>query len=195
MEFATWLIANDSHANSTSLIEQSSAIADFETWFLTNGGYIHPSIELAASPASGYLFRVVPEECLPPASTVVSCPHRLALSWPNARKLHYPNVQLPPCPRHVATRLFLMKQKLLKEQSPWWPYIKMLPESFNTPLYYDSEDYAWIQGTNLGHASNVRRDAWVSVLFIQSSPNLEITKSLVTSFGGFPLLRQALRLL
>ena len=160
MDFATWLTEIDSLANKSPRIEPSSTSVDFETWFLTNGGYIHPSIELASSPSSGNFLRVIPENVIPTASVIVSCPHSLALSWPSARKFHYPDVLLPLCTQHVATRLFLMKQKLLKDQSPWWPYIRMLPETFNTPPYYDSEDFAWIRGTNLGRARKVREDAW-----------------------------------
>ncbi len=192
MEFATWLTTNDSLANRSPRIEPSSTIVDFETWFLTNGGYIHPSIELASSSSSGNLFRVMPENTVPSASTIVSCPHSLALSWPSAHKFHYPDVQLPLCTQHVATRLFLMKQKLLKDQSPWWPYVKILPETFRTPLYYDFEDCAWIRGTNLGRARKVREDAWVSIFSVRSSLTPEIIMSLATFVESFLILRQVL---
>lgn len=170
MEFATWLIANDRLANRSPCIVPSSTLDDFETWFLTNGGYIHPSIEIASSPSCGNFLRVVPENTVHSASTIVSCPHSLALSWPSAHRFHYTDVQLPQCTQHVATKLFLMKQKLLKDQSPWWPYMRTIPETFSTPLYYDSEDCAWIRGTNLGRAGKVRENAWVSIFPVSHRP-------------------------
>lgn len=160
LNFGTWLLANDSRTNTSPQIDPETSSNDFETWFLANGGYLHPSIELAASPSDGNFLRVKPSRSILSGSTIVSCPHNLALSWPSAHKFHFPDVRLPPVTQHVATRFFLIKQRLLKEQSPWWPYIRMLPESFNTPLYYNSEDLAWIRGTNLGRARKVREDAW-----------------------------------
>lgn len=160
MDFVTWLAADDSCANTSSHIESGSHREDFESWFSTNGGYIHPSIELGSSPLGGNSFHVKPERTISPGSTIVSCPHSLALSWPSAQKFHYPDIQLPACTQHVATRFFLMKQKLLEERSPWWPYVRMLPENFNTPPYYSPEDFAWLRGTNLGRASELRECDW-----------------------------------
>ena len=53
-----------------------------------------------------------------------------------------------------------MKQRLLEVQSLWWPYIKSLPLSFNTPLWYDEIDLIWLRGTNLGNAKDIREEAW-----------------------------------
>ena len=158
LEFGAWLrqtgiSADESLSNKTD--EQ-----DFETWFVTNGGYLHPQIEIIEGPAIGKSLRVKPNQTIPPDSVLVSCPHHLSLSWPSAHKSHFPQVQHPSCSQHVATRFLLMKQRLLGATSPWWPYIAMLPLSFNTPLYYDPADMAWIRGTNLGRAKKVREDAW-----------------------------------
>lgn len=160
MEFAKWLSAWGSLSNASPQIDPDTTDENFETWFLKNGGYKHPSVELASNTSSGNFLRVVAGNTIPMGDTVVSCPHSLALSWPSACKFHYRSIELPSCTQHVATRLFLMKQKLLRNRSPWWPYIKMLPETFHTPLYYNSEDFAWIRGTNLGRARKVREDVW-----------------------------------
>jgi len=159
-EFGAWLLAMSSSANRSPVIDPLSTNEDCEQWFLTNGGYLHPHIELSSDSITGQCLRVKPESDISADTTIVSCPHKLALSWPSARKFHYPEVQLPPCSQHVATRFFLMKQRLLGPASPWWPYIKMLPQFFNTPLYYDSKDMAWIRGTNLGNGKKVREDDW-----------------------------------
>ena len=146
--------------NRSSLIEENSINQDFETWFMANGGYLHPHIELTSNPISRKSLHVKSDHTVSPSSTIVACPHTLALSWPNASRSHFPEVQLPQLSQRVATRFFLMKQRLLKETSSWWPYIRILPLTFDTPLYYDSEDMAWINGTNLGRARKVREDAW-----------------------------------
>lgn len=160
MDFGQWLLASNDDANTSVHMDPKSISEDFETWFLANGGHIHPSIELASSPVDGHFLRVEYEQTIPAASTIVSCPHSLALSWPSAHKFHYPDIKTPICSQHVATRFFLMKQKLLEKKSPWWPYLAMLPESFNTPMYYEMEDLAWIRGTNLGNGKRVREIAW-----------------------------------
>ena len=158
LEFGAWLLRTEVSANKSPSIETGEK--DFEKWFVTNGGYLHPHIVITEDPVAGKSLRVKPEQLIPPDSTLVSCPHHLSLSWPNAHKSHFPQVQHPSCSQHVATRFFLMKQRLLGVTSPWWPYIAMLPLSFNTPLYYDPADMVWIRGTNLGRAKKVREDAW-----------------------------------
>ena len=159
-EFRTWLLDMDTAANQSPLVYPDSIKKDFQEWFFANGGYLHPDIELILDPSKGKSLRVKHDHTIAPASNIVSCPHNLALSWPSACKFHFPNIKLPPFSEHTATRFFLMKQRLLGDISPWSPYIKTLPCSFDTPLYYSSEDLAWIRGTNLGRAKKVREVAW-----------------------------------
>ena len=157
-DFRLWLLASDHCSFSTSKIETSPIGEDFESWFLANGGYLHPSVEIACAD-HGNLVRVRQDHVLFPGSMIVSCPHQLTISWPGVNHYHFPNVLSALTP-HVATRLFLMKQCLLREQSPWWPYINSLPSSFSTPLWYDDNDLLWLRGTNLGNAKQVREEAW-----------------------------------
>lgn len=158
-DMPSWLLSSQSFAIDSPLIESNPLDDDFETWFLLNGGYLHPSVEVASDANNGNFLRAKEGHHLLPGSTVVSCPHKLTLSWTGAHLFHFPGVQCTFSP-HVATRLFLIKQYLLKKRSPWWPYIASLPRSFHTPLYYDSEDMAYIRGSNLGNARTVREDAW-----------------------------------
>ena len=162
LEFVAWLLSLDVEANTSPLIESESSHADFQSWFLSNGGYIDPDVELRSDPESGWSLFVKSDRVVSPDSTIISCPHKLALSWHSAHVLHFQKLQRPPFSQHVASRFFLMKQRLLGEKSSWAPYIAALPLSFNTPLYYDDEDMAWIRGTNLGRAKEVREDAWRS---------------------------------
>ncbi len=156
--FGEWLLASDYRQFFTSKIETSLIGEDFESWFLANGGCLHPSVEIA-SDDDGNFVRVKQDRVLLSGSMVVSCPHELTISWPGVNQYHFRHVRSSFKP-HIATRLFLMKQRLLKEQSPWWPYINSLPRSFSTPLWYDDNDSKWLRGTNLGNAKEVREEAW-----------------------------------
>ena len=158
MDFRVWLLATDHRDFSTTKIKTSPIGEDFESWFLTNGGYLHPSVEMAFGD-DGNFVRVQQDHDLLPGSTVVSCPHELTISWLGVNQYHFPCVHSTFTP-HIATRLFLVKQYLLGEKSPWWPYINTLPRSFRTPSWYDENDMMWLRGTNLGRAKNVREEAW-----------------------------------
>lgn len=157
-EFGLWLLAaNDSDFSATN-IKTSPVGEDFESWFLLNGGYLHPSVEIAFGHHGNFL-RVKQGHVLLPDSMVVSCPHKLAISWPGVNQNHFAHLHSTFTP-HIATRLFLMKQCLLREKSPWWPYINSLPRSFSTPLWYHGNDLIWLRGTNLGNAKVLREEAW-----------------------------------
>ena len=158
-----WLLDfSDAANNFPKLIRLPSA--DFKQWFLANGGYIDPAIEITSTAFNGTYLRVSGAESLLPGTEIISCPHHLTISWLSIRKCHLHNV-CSTMKLHVATRLFLMKQHILREKSPWWPYIKILPQpyrsdAFNTPLYYNTEDMVWIRGTNLEYARQVREATW-----------------------------------
>lgn len=156
-DFRTWLLATDDPPIPVAKIETNVG-EDFEFWFLTNGGYLHPSVDIASGD-DGNFVRVKQDHVLLPGSMVVSCPHELTISWRGVNQHQFPDVCSTFAP-HVATRLFLMKQYLLREKSPWWPYINSLPRSFSTPLWYDDNDLIWLRGTNLGNAKEVREEAW-----------------------------------
>ena len=159
-DFKAWLLAPPDHCTiPTTNIEMNPAGEDFESWFRANGGYLHPSVEIASGDDHGNFVRVKKDQVLLPGSLVVSCPHQLTISSTTVNQYHFPDVFSTFTP-HVAIRLFLMKQRLLKDQSPWWPYINSLPLSFSTPLWYDDEDLKWLRGTNLGNAKGIREDAW-----------------------------------
>ena len=157
-DFRVWLLATGHRESTTTKIETSPVDENFESWFLTNGGYLHPSVEIASGD-DGNFVRVKQDHFLGPGSMVVSCPHELTISWPGVNQYHFPHIHSTFEP-HIATRLFLMKQYLLEEKSPWWPYIDSLPRSFSTPLWYDDNDLIWLRGTNLGRAKDVREEAW-----------------------------------
>ena len=196
-DFNTWLLASNHSHFPTPKIETSPIGEDFESWFLTNGGYLHPSVEIASDDSDGNSVRVKQNHILSAGSIVVSCPHHLTISWPIINQLHFPDVHSTFTP-HVATRLFLVKQRLLKAQSPWWPYINSLPFSFSTPLWYDETDLKWLRGTNLGNAKKIREEAWrqeyenaMQSLFTRGSDSQQQhlwTWFVIDSFEALPIL-------
>jgi len=47
---------------------------------------------------------------------------------------------------------------LLESKSGHWPYIRTLPKTFNTPLYFSDDDKEWLVGTNLGSGDVDKRE-------------------------------------
>ena len=143
---------------------------DFSNWFFQNGGYLHRSAELIMQERGHNFLRVRPGCSISSNETIISCPHKLALSlknlagdgllldgseWPNTGSLS----------RSTAFRLKLMTEYIHGETSFWWPYIDRLPQpcdkdSFGTPLYFSPEDKVWLKGTNLDKATSVRESNW-----------------------------------
>ena len=145
---------------------------DFEQWFLANGGYIHPNVEIASDPVAGRYLRVVDGQSLEADSLIVSCPHELTISWLNVVKGSetflgqfalgeaYDTVN-----QVVVVRFFLINEYLKRRESFWWPYIRSLlqpteAESLGTPMYYEENDWAWIRGTNLECAARKTESMW-----------------------------------
>lgn len=144
----------------------------FEPWFLANGGYIDPCVEIATDKVTGHHLRVSSGEDVAAGSLIVSCPHELTISWLNVisgsetflaqfdlgEAYHAVN-------QVVIVRFFLMNEYLKGQESFWWPYVRSLPQPdeaqlLGTPLYYDDEDFAWIRGTNLEHAARITERMW-----------------------------------
>lgn len=131
---------------------------DFRQWFLSQGGHFHPNVDIASDSNGSYL-RACNQRDLAAGTCVVSCPSCLTISWYNAVQDPFlGHFGLQSATQHIKqsmlTRFFLIKQFLLQEQSPWWLYIRTLPQPddttmFNTPLWYEHEDFVWICGTNL----------------------------------------------
>ena len=142
---------------------------DFKSWFLSHGGAFHPDTDIGFN-SDGFFTRVRDGRDLLPGALVVSCPHALVISGLDA--IHDPflgqfDLQSvsPLLNQLVFTRIFLMKQFLLREKSLWWEYIRMLPQpdalhKFNTPLWYEPEDFAWIRGTNLELGAQRMETLW-----------------------------------
>lgn len=157
-----------------------SAINDLLAWGEQNGATLNPNAEVYVSPTFGLSLRVkesTPENgtaSLSPHSTIVSTPYTTSLSYMNAhdafpslsaRSPRFPQKFLNEVPAKVIGCYFLMQQYLLGDKSFWAPYICSLPqpdesEKLATPLYWNDEARAWLNGTNLLMAVRQREDMW-----------------------------------
>lgn len=161
-------MATDSTGQATDIIDQ------LVRWFVDHGGFIHPAVELVEHSAHGFCMRVRPDaQELKKGTLILRSPHTASLSYFNAIRFPpfeshsepFPDVFLQEAsPRTVAV-FFLSQQYLLKEQSFWWPYIRILPqpdepEKLSTPLWFSEEDKTWLKGTNMERGASVRFDDW-----------------------------------
>ena len=145
---------------------------DFEQWFLANGGYIHPKVELASDAITGRHMRVIDGEQLVADNLIISCPHELTVSWLNvvkgseaflsqfALEEDYHEIN-----QVVIVRFFLINEYLKKKESFWWPYFRSIPQpseihALGTPMYYNENEWAWIRGTNLEQAALKTERMW-----------------------------------
>lgn len=63
--------------------------------------------------------------------------------------------------------IFLASQWLQGETSFWWPYLRVLPREFDTPLYFDPDDLLWLQGCNLdAREAAARKSVWMEELAV-----------------------------
>lgn len=61
--------------------------------------------------------------------------------------------------------MFLVYQWLQQEKSFWWPYLRILPREFDTPLYFEDDDLMWLQGCNLdAKEAEGRKKIWMEEL-------------------------------
>lgn len=158
------------------------AIKDLLDWGEQNGATLNPNAEVYVSPTFGVSLRVKesPENgtndapSFAPHSTIVSTPYTTSMSYMNAydafptlsaRSPRFPQKFLHEVPAKVIGCYFLMQQYLLGDQSFWAPYIRSLPqpdepEKLATPLYWNDEARAWLNGTNLLMAVRQREEMW-----------------------------------
>ena len=147
-------------------------LAAFEQWFASNGGWLHPDLELAHNDQQGVHVRVkqgasliaTTRVCSCPASLSFSCLNAIALSPQSGHELPWSALaaSLPPEP---VGWFFLMHEYLASTSSFWKPYIDSLPspyaaERLGTLVFFQDEDLQWLGGTNLLAAYWQRTRAW-----------------------------------
>lgn len=127
------------------------------TWFTSQGGWLHPSVAIEHTTANG--FRLIAKEPLPANTDFVTCPLDLTLSHlnldPDQEWVPYHDSPLKLLQGKVATNvlgyLLLIEQLVLKDKSPWHPYIDALPDQgdMTTALWRDSK---YFKKTPVEHA-------------------------------------------
>ncbi|KAK6330171.1 hypothetical protein TWF730_004667 [Orbilia blumenaviensis] len=136
-------------------------------WVIQSGGYVSDVLELYKDEESGFSASIT---CSNDGSsrsaeapvTLVSCPKSLIFSLANPTPTF--TVSAPGFPSlsiHAKACFHLCQHLLLKEKSPFWPYIRLLPETFDTPLYFSDDEMERLAGTNLGAGDvALRKQIW-----------------------------------
>ncbi|KAI2622278.1 SET domain-containing protein [Xylaria nigripes] len=160
-------------------------------WVEALGGWLHPAVEIFHDEITKGSFRVKEASVLGPAEEIVSLPLSCSLSFLNAIAGHpdistaLPPSILPPkngdhfpveflnnVPSHVIGRFFLMQEYLHRENSPWWSYIRTLPQpgqmTSMLPVVWPTADVEFLCGTN----------AYVAVQEIRSTLKKEYKQAL-----------------
>ncbi|KAI1174225.1 SET domain-containing protein [Nemania sp. FL0916] len=142
-------------------------------WVEAAGGRLHPAVEIYHDEVTQSSFRVKKASELGPEEDIVSLPLCCSLSFLNAVAGH-PEIAtgLPPSirtpqnededgfpidflrnvPAHVVGRFFLVQQYLRRDRSPWWPYIRTLPDPVHMasmlPVLWPTGNVEFLHGTN-----------------------------------------------
>ena len=135
--------------------EQASAL---ESWFKSNGGYLHPNITIRAGlpngchPSSGIHYCATGP--ISPNTILASAPASLSLSYLNAAfdDTFIVFLQIRRLLPIEATGFwYLAVQYVNRERSYWKPYLESLPSSsshFTQPLWFEHpDDIAQLEGT------------------------------------------------
>ncbi|EGX49564.1 hypothetical protein AOL_s00078g53 [Orbilia oligospora ATCC 24927] len=137
-------------------------------WVLQAGGHISEALELYKDEQNGFSARIRPGKNGNLASvggplTLVSCPTSLIFSLANPNpSLPALFLESPSLSIHAKACFHLSQHLLLKEQSQFWPYIRLLPKTFDTPLYFNDDEMERLAGTNLGAGDVLlRKQLWM----------------------------------
>ncbi|KAJ3362505.1 hypothetical protein GGF32_005950 [Allomyces javanicus] len=132
-----------------------------ERWILDNGGNLDNICLRKSETSEG--FGVFAKTNIPAGADVAFVPNHLILSETDAlasdlgRALLAYNATIPldeyPA-HHVCTKtilwLFIVHEFFNKGRaSKWFPYLRVLPRSYDTPLFWPEHERAWLRGTNL----------------------------------------------
>ncbi|KAG0638467.1 hypothetical protein HOY80DRAFT_967431 [Tuber brumale] len=132
---------------STRVFSTDEAFNDFGHWLISHGGFIHGSLTFTP-PDSQYGSRVITCTNIPSHSQLISCPHTLAINYTKARSAFSADF-ISSTTQHATLCMFLCLERLKGKGSLWWPYLRVLPREFDTPLYFSDEDLKYLQGCNL----------------------------------------------
>lgn len=122
----------------------------FLKWCSENGAYLG-SVAIKDLPDGGY--GLVAEENIEDSSQFLGIPMKLVMTTVAARKSKLgPLLRDDPIMKsmsNVALSIFLILELSAGESSFWHPYISVLPESFNTVLYFSIEELELLSGSTV----------------------------------------------
>ncbi|KAE8373064.1 hypothetical protein BDV26DRAFT_285433 [Aspergillus bertholletiae] len=159
-------------------LEHHTALLD---WMISNGGQLHESVEIAKDERRGVHFQVKKDwkTGIPSNTQIIKTPLTAAISYFNVtgysfntddgssvsfpqHGVCFPRSFLDAVAPEEASIFFLVGQYLRGKESFWYPYIRTLPQpgALTTPLYYEGDDLAWLEGTSLSPAREQRAGVW-----------------------------------
>jgi hypothetical protein len=117
-------------------------------WFRAKGGFLHEAVQMQHNDRYGYHF--VATAPLPPGARVCECPKELTLSHLNP-KSDICDMLAEKLSVEERLGFGIMEEKLKGAESPWAPYLDMLPpeSELTTTMYFKKADLLWLKGTNL----------------------------------------------
>ncbi|PWW74526.1 SET domain-containing protein [Tuber magnatum] len=146
---------------STRVFSADEAFNAFGHWLVSHGGFIHESLTFTSpGPDSQYGSRVITRSDIPSHSRLISCPYTLAINYTKACSAFSADF-ISNTTQHTALCMFLCLEWLKEKESLWWPYLRVLPRGFDTPLYFSDEDFKYLQGCNLEvNEVKARKSLW-----------------------------------
>jgi hypothetical protein len=144
--------------------EKFETCAALESWFLRQGGHLHPNIKIQPT-ANGNGFHATGP--VQPGEELAHAPQSVTLSYLNALvDDDYPVFKQQ---RHQfkveAIGFWYLIAQYLQEQSFWKPYLDALPSpesDLTQPLFFeDAEDASFLADTDAWYTAEARREVYV----------------------------------
>jgi hypothetical protein len=149
---------------------------ELEKWADTHGGHIDDSVRITHDAERGVHMQVKPNwpKAVEPETRVISTPLGITMSYYNAvdyksakgsfssHDVVFPRAFIDTVGMEETFAFFLMGQFLRGSEGFWYPYLRTLPQpgQLNTPLCFDQDDVAWLDGTGIPEASWYRYEIW-----------------------------------
>lgn len=138
---------------------------------IRNGGHLHESVQIARDERRGVHLQVKKDQgtSIPKDTCIINTPLSVTMSYFDAvdhrlpsetdggagifsaHGLALPRAFVDAVGPEETTLFFLMGQYLQGSDGFWFPWIRTLPQPgyLTTPLYYEGNDLAWLDGTSL----------------------------------------------
>ncbi|VDK68991.1 unnamed protein product [Litomosoides sigmodontis] len=139
--FSSSLEIDSSHSE-----QRKAALADFMQW-ADSVGISHRSVELTYNKDIDG-FGLIASDHVTVGSDLLRVPRKAIFSLDQARKSSFLKDMIIRSMENVALAMMLCCQKLIPG-GQWQPYIKILPETFNTPLFFTVEQLKFLRPSPL----------------------------------------------